>query len=132
LRAVIDPSATAFFAAAIERAGVRVVVSRATGYAPNVVIFSAEVKAKELMVAPDTGATARDGSSASAPGAVTQNDRTLIVMERALRDKRFPLPLQKGDLVALPDSAEQFSVSRVDAYTRAIAGAITLTVTGVA
>jgi hypothetical protein len=129
---VIDPSASAFFEEAIEKTGVRVIVSRAFGYAPNVVTFSADVKAKEMLVVPDTSAPARDGLSASEPGVVTQSDRTLIVMERALRDKRFPLPLQKGDLVALPDSAEQFSVSRVDAYTRALAGAITLTVTGVA
>jgi hypothetical protein len=42
------------------------------------------------------------------------------------------MPVQKGDLVTLPETLEQYTVTRVDPYALAIAGVIRLTITGVA
>ncbi|MFZ1109851.1 MAG: hypothetical protein WAN43_16070 [Rhodomicrobium sp.] len=129
---MIDHSARAFWRQAIDRVGVSILLARAIGYAPNVVTFSVNLKAKVALSQPDSSAPAQEGLGSSGAGAVTENDRTVVVMAEELFHSRFPLPVQKGDLVTLPETAEQFTVTRVDPYALAIAGAIRLTVTGVA
>lgn len=128
---MINPSAQAFLEQSIDQVGVMVTISRLVGFAPNVTTVSATIKAKVDRVAPNTTAPARDGLSASAEGSVSQDDRTVLLMDKALCASGFPVPIIKGDKVALPQKADVFDVTLVDPYTRAIAGGVTLTVTGV-
>lgn len=128
---MIDRSAEAFLEQAIDTVGVAVAVTRLFGYQPNITTFSVDVRAKVAKVTPNSAAPPRDGSPANAPGALTQDDRTVILMAKHLRAERFPLPLRKGDKVTLKETGDVFDVSDVDPYTMAIAGAVTLTVTGV-
>lgn len=129
---MIDESARAFWREAIERVGVPIVLSRAFGYAPNVTTFSVNLRAKVLLAAPDGSAASQQGLGAGGAGAVTETDRSVIVMAEELYRSRFPLPVKKGDLVTLPETTEQLTVTQVDPYLMAIAGAIKLTVAGVA
>jgi hypothetical protein len=128
---MVDPSAAAFTAAGIYRAGVPVTIQRASGVAPNVTVISAAITAIVRNVTPDTTEVAQNGVGASEPGSISQDDRLLIVMAQDLAAAAFPLPVVKGDLVTLSDSTEILNVARVDPYKRAMAGAIELTVTGV-
>lgn len=128
---MINPSAQAFLEQSIDQVGVTVTVSRLTGFAPNVTTVSATLMAKVDRVAPNTAEPARDGMSARDAGSVTQDDRTVLLMNKALCASGFPVPIVKGDKVSLPQTAEVFDVTLVDPYTRAIAGGVTLTVTGV-
>jgi hypothetical protein len=128
---MINPSAAAFLEQAIEETGVEITLTRVFGFAPTASTFSVNLKAKVALVQPDAGAAAREHVEMSAPGAVTENSRVVILAERHLRGTRFPLPIQKGDKVLLPATSELFDVARVDPYLRAIAGGVTLTVTGV-
>jgi hypothetical protein len=131
--AVSDPAATAFMRTAIHTTGVPVTMQRVFGYAPAPVwTFSADLTARVAKVAANRAAPARDGLSATAPGALTQDDRTVRLMADELAAERFPLPVAKGDKIILAAGGEAFEVSEVDDYTFAFAGAIELTVTGVA
>jgi hypothetical protein len=126
-----NPSAVAFWRTAIRKRGVKVAVERISGYAPNTVTFTAGVKAIVEKVTPDSAAPSRDGRGASEPGAITQDDRSAIMLAEDLCSARFPLPLKKGDRVVLPETCEAFDVTGIDPYELAIAGAIKLTLTGV-
>ena len=127
-----DPAAVALWRKAIYRVGVAIVISRPSGYAPHVTTFSVNLTAKVALAQPDSAAPLREGLGARGAGAVTQDERTVILMASDLSASRFPLPIQKGDLVTLPDTSEQFTVAFVDSYALAIAGAIKLTIAGVA
>ena len=117
---------------AIAAVGVPVTLTRIFGFPPNSWTVSANLTAKVAKVQADRTAPTRDGLSASAPGAITQSDRTVRIMADDLADSRFPLPVRKGDKLTLPGSSETFEVSEVDPFTFGMAGAIELTVTGVA
>lgn len=126
---ITDPSAVAFMRQAIDAVGVPIVLQRVFGYAPNATTFSVNLTARVAKVTADSGAVSREGGSA--PGAVTQNDRTVRIMADDLANSRFPLPVVKGDKVILPPGGDTFDVSEVDPFTFAMAAAIELTVTGV-
>ena len=128
---MIDPSAQAFTAAGIERSGVAVTFQRLSGFTPNVFTFSADVKAIVSMDRDDGQEVGQTGYSSRKPGTITQDSRDLIVMASALVAARFPLPLRKHDRVILAMTGEKFSVIHVNAYKRALSGAIELTIVGV-
>lgn len=127
-----NQSARAFWREAIDRVGVPILLTRVMGYAPATQTFSVNLRARVALATSDSSAPAQQGLSAGGAGAVTETDRTAIVMAQELSRSRFPLPVQKGDLVTLPETSEQFTVTLVDPYTLAIAGAIKLTIAGVA
>ncbi len=129
---MINVSARAFWRHAINQVGVPLTLARAIGYAPNLTTFSVSLRAKVALAAPDSTAPSQEGLGSSGADAVTENDRTVTVMAEELFRSRFPMPVQKGDLVTLPETLEQYTVTRVDPYALAIAGVIRLTITGVA
>lgn len=127
-----DPSAVAAYRTAMSINGVAIIVQRVSGFAPNVTIVNAaQVTAIVRQVISDTTEVAQAGLSASVMGAIDQADRLVIVLADDLCAEGFPLPVAKGDQVALPDSSEILNVTRVDPYRRAMAGAIELYATGV-
>lgn len=127
---MIDPSAEAFTREGIALRGVAVTFQRISGTAPRTFKFSADVVASIESASPDTEEVARTGYSARSPGAISQNDRNVIVMACDLKAARFPLPLRKGDKLIVKSTADRFTVARVDALKRAFSGAIELVVTG--
>jgi len=129
---VINPAAESVTRRGIAAKGIEVVFSRLSGMAPNVVSFSAQVKAIVQNYVPDSIVTRETGYSASQIGAITQGDRQVIVMAKDLRDRRFPLPPQKHDKILILETGELLDVTRVDVGKRALAGAIELFGTGVA
>ena len=102
----------------------QVTFQRVTGAAPNVTIQSATVCALVRNYLPDGGAASQQGYAASQLGAVTVGERSFLVMASDLAAAGFPLPLQKGDNLLPADTGEKLTLTRVDAYKRAIAGAI--------
>lgn len=123
------------YARAFARQGVTVQVmfKRVTGSPPNpVTIQTATVPARVLNYQPDTTSVARGGYPATKPGAITQGDRSYIVMASDLAAAGFPLPLQKNDKAIMVDTGNELNVTAVDAYKRAAAGAIELKAAGVA
>lgn len=127
-----DPGALAAYRQALAINGVAVTLQRVAGYAPSVTtVASANVTAIVRQMAPDATAVAQAGLSASMIGAVSQEDRLIIVLADDLAAAGFPLPVAKGDQIVLPNSSEVLNVTRVDPYKRAIAGAIELYAAGV-
>jgi len=132
-----DPAAVAAYREALSPppvgAGVSVVINQVSGFAPNFTVdASATVNAAVRMILADRTAPAADGLGAAQPGAIEQGDRIVIVMADDLTAAGFPRPMQRGDQVVLPNASEVLNVLRVDPYKRAFAGAIELTVVGVA
>ena len=107
------------------------IVQRISGTAPRTSLVSAEVVASIQSVAPDTMAPREAGYGAGNPGAITQDDRQLIVMAADLKGKRFPLPLRKNDRVIVKETGEAYTIARADPLKRAMAGAIEAVITGV-
>jgi hypothetical protein len=129
---MVDPAAAAFTAKGVCRAGVPVTIVRLIGSAPNVTTVSTDVIAIVRNVIADTQEQAQTNYSASKPGAITQDDRLVILMASDLAAAGFPLPVIKGDRVVLdPTTLETVEVTKADRFKRAFAGAIELTVTGV-
>jgi hypothetical protein len=127
-----DPSAVAAYRDAFAINGVTVSVQRVAGYAPNVTtVASASVTAIVRQMAPDGTAVSQAGLSASLMGAISQEDRLVIVLADDLSAAGFPTPVVKGDQIVLPESSEILNISRVDPYKRALAGAIELYAAGV-
>jgi hypothetical protein len=127
-----DVSSVSAYREAMAVAGVPITLQRVSGYAPNVTVTSAvSLNAIVRNVQPDTTSTAESGLSASQPGAITQADRLIIVLADDLAAANFPVPVDRGDQIVLPDSAEVLNVLRVDAYKRRIAGAIEIFAAGV-
>jgi hypothetical protein len=143
---MIDDSAVAGYERGIERRGKPVLVVRESGIAPSVEVFKAQVKAIVTDYKPESpiGETKPEGG-------ITMGARSVIVLAHHLREKKFPLPLQKNDKVILLDEEqtdpsqqaeaqqdgttlyqiETLNVASTDPYTRAIAGAIELMAEGV-
>ena len=71
--------------------GVPVTLQRVFGFAPNAWTVSAPLVAKVSKVQADRAAPAREGSSASAPGGITQNDRTVRIAQHYLRAHFYQL-----------------------------------------
>jgi len=129
---MVDLSTQAAYEEAFAVCGVAATVQRVSGFAPNVTVLAqASITAIVRNITADSTATASAGIGASQMGSIEQGDRTVIVMASDLSAAGFPLPVQRGDQVVLPDSSEVLNVLRVDPYKRALAGAIELTVVGV-
>lgn len=130
----VDPSAQAFTAQGIYRRGVACTFQRLSGFPPNpvVVAYSAAVVASIHTAIADTQETARTGYSASSEGSVSQDDRLVIVMAADLAAQGFPFPPAKDDRIVVTATGDKFNVTKVDLYKRDLAGAIELTVTGIA
>ena len=128
-----DPAATSFLQYALSISGLGVTLQRVSGYAPNVTVqASASVKARILDLKADTTETAQTGLSASAMGVIEQADRTVIISAADLAASSYPLPVQRGDQIILPDNIEILNVLRVDAYSHRFSSGLVLTVVGVA
>lgn len=127
----INQAAADFTALGIYTVGVPVVFTRLSGFSPRVVSFEASVTALVRLVQTDNEPESRTGYTASKPGAITQDDREIIVMASDLASARFPLPIVKGDRVRIDGGTEEWNVAKVDAYKRAMSGAIEITVSGV-
>jgi hypothetical protein len=123
---MVDPSAAAFTAAGIYRAGVAIVFQRNLGFAPNVTQLTADLVAIVRTVQPDTTSPAQDGLGASAPGVINQDQRLVILMAQDLVDGGVSLPIVVGDQIIIPSTGELLNVDRIDPYKRAFAGAIEL------
>lgn len=129
----INPTAEAAYRRSLERAGEKIEIRRISGVAPNSTFVAAEVTAIVRNYSDDAGAVSREsGYSMGAIGAITQGSRQVIVMEKDLVERRFPLPLQKNDEIRLFSNDEKLTVQTVDAEKRHIAGAIELMAAGVA
>lgn len=126
----VDRSAQAFHRAAIHRVGSPVQFQRLSGAGVNVVTRSVDAIAALRDALPNTTAPAETGYGASSPDAISQSDRTLVVMDDELREKGFPMPLAKDDKVLLADTGDLTTITRVDAAKRRLAGAIEVTITG--
>lgn len=126
-----DPAVLAGYRRALARAGRLVTIERWIGQPPNRVLSAgAEVKAIVRDYTPDGQVVGQSGYGAGRPGAITEGDRFVLMLEDDLKAKRFPLPLQKHDKVRLaPDIL--LDVVLVDPYKRAVAGAIELKAAGV-
>lgn len=122
----------AFAKLGVQLAGVPVIFNRISGYAPNVTtVASASITAIVRMMTPDSTAVAETGYSAHNAGSISQDDRLVIVMADDLTAADFPLPVMKGDRVVLSATSEEFEVTKVDPYKRALTGAIEVTIAGV-
>jgi hypothetical protein len=128
---MFNPSAAAAIERAIERIGVSIQIQRTWGEPPSAYTFTVTVDAIVQNVQPDGTAEGQAGLASSQMGAISQNDRLIILTAHSLWQSRFPLPVQKGDWIFLPLTSENFSVTKVDPYKREMAGAIELTATGV-
>ena len=128
---MIDPSAQAFTAQGVYRVGIAVTFQRLTGFAPDVVTISAGVIAKVSLVTADSEESSRTGYSSRQVGSISHNDRQVVVMAADLAAEGFPLPVAEGDKIVIASTEDKFSVTRVDNYKRAMAGAIELIATGV-
>lgn len=108
------------------------VYSRNVGLAPNIVSTNVAFKAAVRTFAPDDASPSQDGLSASAPGAIDQDQRLIIAMLADVNQKGVLLPVQRGDTVTITMrdanravvSVETLSVTRADPYKRAYAGAV--------
>ena len=127
-----DPAATSFLQYALSITGLGVTLQRVTGYAPNVTVqASASVKARILNLKADTTETSQAGLRAAAMGAIEQADRTVIVSAADLTAANYPLPVERGDQIILPDNNEILNVLLVDAYSHRFSSGLVLTVVGV-
>lgn len=127
-----NPNAAAALERAISEVGVAVQIQRRFGQPPSATTFTAVVQAIVMNVLTDGTAESQAGYAASQMGAISQDDRMVILTAHDLKKARFPLPVQKGDWVILPLTNDTYSVTKIDPYKREIAGAIELTITGVA
>jgi hypothetical protein len=115
---------------AMARRGRMVRIQRLNGAAPRAATFSADVLAIVMGDEDDVRASARTGFDASKPGAITENLRTVSVLEDDLIAKRFPLPLRKGDRVVLIGKPDKLTVENVDDEKGRIGGVIELKASG--
>jgi hypothetical protein len=129
-----DPSAAAAYERALAVAGQTATFYRVTGQPPTAVKSpsgGATVTAVVRKIIPDASQAGAAGYSASQLGGVSQTDREILVMASDLSAAGFPLPVKKNDVVEI-GPGDRVVVVEVDAYTRAIAGCIVLSVAGVA
>src|ERR1051326_1329354 len=107
---MLNPNAQAAYQRARDRVGVPVTFQRVNGNAPNTNTVSANVVAVVRDYAPDFREVARTGYGSSSPGAITQGDREVIVLEQDLADQRFPLPVKKNDKIVVVGTGEQLNI----------------------
>jgi len=119
-----------FLRRAIAIRGVPIQLQRLTGYAPNVISFTASIRGLVETVTQNTTEDARTGIPSSATGVVTQFDRKVSLIEEDLTDAQFPLPVQIGDKLFLPKTNETLTISSVDPYRSDVVGVIEMTATG--
>ena len=123
----INPGMVAGYDRALLKRGTQIIVKRITGFAPNPTSsVSAWVVAMVTDYQPDTTQPAQEGYAATKIGAITQGDRLVILMATDLEAARFPLPLRKNDRIVIVETGDELNIVDVDAYKRAIAGAIEL------
>lgn len=127
-----NPAIVAAYERALAKRGTQIVVTRVTGFAPNpTATFSAAVVAMVVDYTPDTVEPLQMGYPASKPGGITEGDRLVILMATDLEAARFPLPLRKNDRITIVESGDELSIVDVDAYKRAVGGAIEAKAAGV-
>lgn len=126
-----DPNIVAGYRRAISIAGIPVQFQRINGQAPYTASIFANVTAVVREYSPDGGEASRTGFGSSHVGAITQGDRMVIVLEDDLNAQRFPLPLKKSDKVIIVSTGQVLTITEVDAFKRAVAGAIELKASGV-
>lgn len=128
----IDPAINAAYLKAFARLGVSVSVTfkRVTGSAPGTVTtVTATVNAVVRGYNPDTTSPAREGYATTKVGSITEGARSLIVMATDLQSAGFPLPVKKNDKIIM-DTGDQLTITDVDSWVRAAAGAIELKASG--
>ncbi|MDR3495294.1 MAG: hypothetical protein P4L82_11900 [Ancalomicrobiaceae bacterium] len=125
-----DFGAAGLMCHAIRMRGVAVQLVRLSGYAPNVVSFTADVSALVEQATDAAADVTRAGISASEPGNVSQTSRKVTVLADDLKAKRFPLPIVKGDKLIIKATGDEYTVGDADAYRRAFLGVVDLTVAG--
>jgi len=128
---MIDPGAQALTASGVRRSGVSVAFQRRTGFAPNVVVVAANVIAIIQTVQADSSAPDEGSMPASKTGSIKEDQRFVIVMAADLTNAGFPLPLRANDKIVVTDTGELLNIDRIDAYKRAMAGAIEIYASGV-
>lgn len=126
---MVDLGAQEGYRRAIARRGEQVTFQRIVGYAPNPVTVlpaggGATVNAIVMKYQPTQSIGGFAGGDA-----ITEGDRTLIVLGDDLLQAGFPLPLQKNDKVIV--QGELMNIERVDPSTRGVAGAWELVALGV-
>ena len=114
---MFNPSAAALLERAIERVGTQIQIQRKWGQPPSAYTFTVSIPAIVQNAQPDGTAERQAGLASSQMGAISQNDRLVILMATALQSARVPLPVQKGDVVILPLTGDTFSVTKIDPYT---------------
>jgi hypothetical protein len=127
---MVDAAMQAAYRNAIGLTGELVTFQRISGTAPRTVMFSAQVMANVQAYTPDTVEPSEAGYSSAQPGGITQTDRKVIFIAEDLAAKRFPLPVQKNDKIALANG-EKLNVTGVDAHQKQVAGAIVVTAAGI-
>jgi hypothetical protein len=125
---MIDTNALEGYRRAIARRGESVTFQRITGQAPNVTVLPAGGGATVQAIVTHYQPTSPIGGFAG-PDAITEGDRSIIVLSDDLTAAGFPLPLQKNDKVVV--QGELMNIERVDPSTRGIAGAWELVALGV-
>jgi hypothetical protein len=128
----VNQSALAGYRRALEARGELVKFQRVTGTAPNTASFYATVMAIVSGYQADSQVMARTGYAAGSVGAITQGDRTILVLASDLANENFPLPLKKNDKVTVIASNEYLNIVQVDPSKRNVAGCIELKAAGVA
>jgi hypothetical protein len=127
---MLNLSAQSAFRRARDQVGIAVTLQRISGQAPNAVAVSAQVTAIVRDYQSDSGQASRDDYGLSRPGAITQGDREVIIIEGDLAAAYYPLPVVKHDKVLLP-TGDVLDVTEVDANKMALAGVIWLKAAGV-
>jgi hypothetical protein len=101
---------------AIARIGKTVTFVAVRGEAPNVT----ETEAAVMAIVRDYTPTAPE--AAGHVGAITEGARHIIVLERDLKLKQFPLPIRKNDKIIVDD--EMLHIAVAEPHRRGFAGAI--------
>lgn len=122
----MDANALAGYRRAIARRGQWVIVRRIAGDAPSAATFDACVRAIVMDYVPKEPV-----SDLKPEGGVTLGARNIILIEKDLRDKHFPLPVGKNDKVVLLGADEELNIMALDPNRRGIAGAVDIVAQGV-
>ena len=117
-------NALAGYERALAVRGEPVIVRRIGGQAPNTATFDANVSAIVMDYIAKTPV-----DDVRPEGGVTLGARNIIVLDRDLRNARFPLPITKNDKIVV--RGEELNIMSVDPSKRAVAGAWDIVAEGV-